>query len=227
MLRGLDDAFRRRRALLESRLSGAPPSLPEFGHFRSDFSGLPLHVVRVSSTGEEGYELWAPWEDNPGKTKAMWESLLARAAGLGAVPCGTEALEMLRIEASIPRFLMVDTISSLASIDYRHDEWGVDVTVAGSQKGLMLPPGLSFNAVSEKALAASEIAALPRSFWSWAETAEPNQSGYFPYTPATNLFYGLREAISILVDEEALDNVFRRHARHGEARLTVRCMPGV
>jgi alanine-glyoxylate transaminase/serine-glyoxylate transaminase/serine-pyruvate transaminase len=120
-------------------------------------------------------------------------------------------------EAEHPALLMVDTISSLASIDYRHDEWGVDVTVAGSQKGLMLPPGLSFNAVSEKALAASEIAALPRSFWSWAEMVEPNQSGYFPYTPATNLFYGLREAISILVDEERLDNVFRRHARHGEA----------
>ena len=120
-------------------------------------------------------------------------------------------------EAEHPALLMVDTISSLASIDYRHDEWGVDVTVAGSQKGLMLPPGLSFNAVSEKALAASKIAALPRSFWSWAEMLEPNQSGYFPYTPATNLFYGLRESISILVDEEGLDNVFRRHARHGEA----------
>ncbi len=120
-------------------------------------------------------------------------------------------------EAEHPALLMVDTISSLASIDYRHDEWGVDVTVAGSQKGLMLPPGLSFNAVSEKALAASKIAALPRSFWSWAEMLEPNQSGYFPYTPATNLFYGLRESISILADEEGLDNVFRRHARHGEA----------
>ena len=120
-------------------------------------------------------------------------------------------------EAKHPALLMVDTISSLASIDYRHDEWGVDVTVAGSQKGLMLPPGLSFNAVSEKALAASKVAALPRSFWSWAEMLEPNQSGYFPYTPATNLFYGLRESISILVDEEGLDNVFRRHVRHGEA----------
>jgi alanine-glyoxylate transaminase/serine-glyoxylate transaminase/serine-pyruvate transaminase len=112
---------------------------------------------------------------------------------------------------------MVDTISSLASIDYRHDEWGVDVTVAGSQKGLMLPPGLSFNAVSEKALAASKTAALPRSFWSWEEMLEPNKSGYFPYTPATNLLYGLREAISMLVDDEGLDNVFCRHARHAEA----------
>jgi alanine-glyoxylate transaminase/serine-glyoxylate transaminase/serine-pyruvate transaminase len=119
-------------------------------------------------------------------------------------------------EAKHPALLMVDTISSLASIDYRHDEWGVDVTVAGSQKGLMLPPGLSFNAVSEKALAASKTAALPRSFWSWEEMLEPNHSGYFPYTPATNLLYGLREAISML-EEEGLDNVFCRHARHAEA----------
>ena len=120
-------------------------------------------------------------------------------------------------EAEHPALLMVDTISSLASIDYRHDEWGVDVTVAGSQKGLMLPPGLSFNAVSEKALAASKTAGLPRSFWSWEEMLEPNKSGYFPYTPATNLLYGLREAISMLVDDEGLDNVFCRHARHAEA----------
>jgi alanine-glyoxylate transaminase/serine-glyoxylate transaminase/serine-pyruvate transaminase len=111
---------------------------------------------------------------------------------------------------------MVDTISSLASIDYRQDEWRVDVTVAGSQKGLMLPPGLSFNAVSEKALAASQTATLPRSFWSWEEMLEPNRSGYFPYTPATNLLYGLREAISML-HEEGLDQVFCRHARHAEA----------
>jgi folate-binding protein YgfZ len=94
----------RSHALLESSLGGAPPSLPEFGHFRSDLSGLPLHVVRLSSTGEEGYELWAPWENDPGKTKVMWETLLAKAAGLGAVPCGTEALEILRIEAGIPRY---------------------------------------------------------------------------------------------------------------------------
>ena len=119
-------------------------------------------------------------------------------------------------EAEHPALLMVDTISSLASIDYRQDEWRVDVTVAGSQKGLMLPPGLSFNAVSEKALAASQTATLPRSFWSWEEMLEPNQSGYFPYTPATNLLYGLREAISML-HEEGLDQVFCRHARHAEA----------
>jgi alanine-glyoxylate transaminase/serine-glyoxylate transaminase/serine-pyruvate transaminase len=118
--------------------------------------------------------------------------------------------------AAHPALLMVDTISSLASIDYRHDEWGVDVTVAGSQKGLMLPPGLSFNAVSAKALAASKTAKLPRSYFSWDEMLVPNQSGFFPYTPATNLLYGLREALQMLM-EEGLDNVFARHARHGEA----------
>jgi alanine-glyoxylate transaminase / serine-glyoxylate transaminase / serine-pyruvate transaminase len=113
--------------------------------------------------------------------------------------------------------LMVDTISSLGSIDYRHDEWGVDVTVAGSQKGLMLPPGLSFNAVSDKALAASQSAKLPRSYWSWEEMLAPNKSGFFPYTPATNLLYGLRVALKMLIEEEGLHNVFKRHARHAEA----------
>jgi alanine-glyoxylate transaminase/serine-glyoxylate transaminase/serine-pyruvate transaminase len=112
--------------------------------------------------------------------------------------------------------LMVDTISSLASIDYRHDEWGVDVTVAGSQKGLMLPPGLSFNAVSDKALAASKQARLPRSYWAWDEMLASGKSGYFPYTPATNLLYGLREALAML-EEEGLENVFTRHQRHAEA----------
>jgi alanine-glyoxylate transaminase / serine-glyoxylate transaminase / serine-pyruvate transaminase len=119
--------------------------------------------------------------------------------------------------AGHPALFMVDTISSLASIDYRHDEWGVDVTVGGSQKGLMLPPGLSFNAVSAKALAASRSARLPRSFWDWGEMIASNKDGYFPYTPATNLLYGLREALTMLLDEEGLDNVFARHQRHAEA----------
>jgi alanine-glyoxylate transaminase/serine-glyoxylate transaminase/serine-pyruvate transaminase len=118
--------------------------------------------------------------------------------------------------ASHPALLMVDTISSLASIDYRHDEWGVDVTVGGSQKGLMLPPGLSFNAISPKALDASKGAGLARSFWDWAEMLGANASGFFPYTPATNLLYGLREAIHML-EEEGLSNVFARHDRHAEA----------
>jgi len=116
-----------------------------------------------------------------------------------------------------PALFMADTISSLASIDYRHDEWGVDVTVAGSQKGLMLPPGLSFNCISPKALAASQTARLPRSYWAWEEMLASGKSGFFPYTPATNLLYGLREALAMLLDEEGLDAVFARHQRHAEA----------
>jgi alanine-glyoxylate transaminase/serine-glyoxylate transaminase/serine-pyruvate transaminase len=119
--------------------------------------------------------------------------------------------------AKHPALYFVDTISSLASIDYRHDEWGVDVTVAGSQKGLMLPPGLSFNCISAKALAASKTAKLPRAYWAWDEMLANGKSGYFPYTPATNLLYGLREALTMLLDEEGLDAVFARHQRHGEA----------
>ncbi len=123
--------------------------------------------------------------------------------------------------AGHPALLLVDTISSLGSVDYRHDEWGVDVTVAGSQKGLMLPPGLSFNAISEKALAASKTARLPRSYWDWSEMIAVNANGYFPYTPATNLLYGLHEAIAML-NEEGLDQVFARHMRHAHAtRLAV------
>jgi alanine-glyoxylate transaminase/serine-glyoxylate transaminase/serine-pyruvate transaminase len=121
-----------------------------------------------------------------------------------------------------PALLMVDTISSLASIDYRHDAWRVDVTVAGSQKGLMLPPGLSFNAISEKALAAGKTAKLPRSYWDWQEMLKHNRAGFFPYTPATNLLWGLREAL-LMLHEEGLPNVFRRHDRHAEAtRAAVR-----
>ncbi len=115
-----------------------------------------------------------------------------------------------------PALLMVDTISSLASIDYRHDEWGVDVTVGGSQKGLMLPPGLGFNAVSDKALAAAKAAKLPKSYFGWEEMLAANKDGFFPYTPATNLLYGLAEAIDML-HEEGLAHVFARHDRHAEA----------
>ena len=115
-----------------------------------------------------------------------------------------------------PALFMVDTISSLGSMDYRHDEWGVDVTVGGSQKGLMLPPGLSFNAIGTKALAASKNARLARSYFDWSEMLASNAKGYFPYTPATNLLYGLHEALAMLA-EEGLDHVFARHARHAEA----------
>jgi len=121
-----------------------------------------------------------------------------------------------------PALLIVDTISSLASTEYRHDEWEVDVTIAGSQKGLMLPPGISFNAISEKAIAANKRAKLPRSYWDWQEMLKPNQTGFFPFTPATNMLYGLREAL-LMLQEEGLPNVFRRHDRHAQAaRAAVR-----
>ncbi|WP_277030891.1 aminotransferase class V-fold PLP-dependent enzyme [Actinacidiphila oryziradicis] len=125
-------------------------------------------------------------------------------------------------EAGHPALLLVDTISSLGSIDYRHQEWGVDVTVSCSQKGLMLPPGLGFNAVSEKALDAAERARLPRSYWDWTPILQANERGYYPYTPATNMLYGLREAL-LMLEEEGLPNVFARHDRHAEAtRAAVR-----
>ena len=115
-----------------------------------------------------------------------------------------------------PALLMVDTISSLGSVDYRHDDWGVDVTVGGSQKGLMLPPGLSFNAVSEKALAANKVSTSLKNFWAWDEMIANNKNGFFPYTPATNMLYALSAAIDML-HEEGLDNVFARHERHAQA----------
>src|ERR1700678_41735 len=118
--------------------------------------------------------------------------------------------------AGHPALLMVDTISSLASTDYRHDEWGVDATIGGAQKGLMLPPGMSFNAVSDKAMAASKTSKLPKSFFAWDDMLNMNKIGFFPYTPATNMLQGLAVAIEML-HEEGLDNVFARHARLAEA----------
>jgi len=115
-----------------------------------------------------------------------------------------------------PALFMVDTISSLGSMEYRHDDWKVDVSVGGSQKGMMLPPGMSFNAISQKALDASKTAKLPKCYWDWNDMLSTNQNGFFPYTPATNLFYAMDEALNI-VDEQGLDNIIARHDRHGEA----------
>jgi alanine-glyoxylate transaminase / serine-glyoxylate transaminase / serine-pyruvate transaminase len=124
--------------------------------------------------------------------------------------------------AGHPALYLVDTISSLGSVDYRHDEWQVDVTVSGSQKGLMLPPGISFNAVSDKAIEASRTARMPRSYWDWQPILAANANGFWPYTPATNILYGLREALTML-HEEGLPNVYARHRRHAEAtRAAVR-----
>jgi alanine-glyoxylate transaminase/serine-glyoxylate transaminase/serine-pyruvate transaminase len=118
--------------------------------------------------------------------------------------------------AGHPALLLVDAISSLGSMDFRHDEWGVDVSIAGSQKGLMLPPGLGFNAISDKAMAAFKTARLPRAYWDWQMMLGQNKIGFFPYTPATNLLYGLRESLN-MIREEGLENVFARHERHAES----------
>ena len=127
-----------------------------------------------------------------------------------------DALRTAMTRIGHPALLIVDAVSSLGSIDFRQDEWEVDVTVVGSQKGLMLPPGLGFNAVSEKALAASRNAKLPRNYWDWRPIVEQNRAGFFPYTPATNLLFALREALRLL-HEEGLENVFARHDRHARA----------
>ena len=132
------------------------------------------------------------------------------------VTSSVKAVRAAMKRAQHPALLLVDVISSLASIDFRHDEWEVDVSIGGSQKGMMLPPGLGFNAISEKALAASKTAKLPRSYWEWEPMLAQNKTGFFPYTPATNMLFALRESLNML-REEGLQNVFKRHERHGEA----------
>ena len=158
-------------------------------------------------------------EDRDHKIKAVGVVQNETSSG---VMSSIGAVRQAMDRAKHPALLLVDAISSLGCIEMKHDEWGVDVTVAGSQKGLMLPPGLGLNAISEKALAASKTAKLPRSYWDWQPMLAQNVTGYFPYTPATNLLYGLKEAQQML-REEGLPNVFRRHQRHGEAtRLAVK-----
>ena len=151
--------------------------------------------------------------DTDGKIKAV--CVVHNETSTGSTSAIAEVRAAIDI-VSHDALLLVDTISSLASIDFRHDEWGVDVTVSGSQKGLMLPPGLSFNAVSEKALSVSKASGMRRSYWDWSEQIAANADGAFPYTPATNLLYGLAEAIDML-HEEGLDAVFARHDRHAAA----------
>ena len=196
--------------------------MAETGHFATLWQKMAARLglnVEFLSTD------WRHGADPDAIEKRLRDDSAKRIKALGVVHNETSTGVTSRIAdvrrameaAGHPALLMVDTISSLASIDYRHDEWGVDVTVAGSQKGLMLPPGLSFNCISPKALAASKSARLPRSYWAWDEMIANGKGGYFPYTPATNLLYGLREALTMLLDEEGLDAVFARHQRHGEA----------
>ena len=208
-------------ALVNALSPGERVLMFETGHFASLWhkmaTKLGLSVDLVPTDWRRGVDPAAVeaklGEDREHRIKAVCvvhnETSTGVTSRIGAIRKAIDA-------AGHPALYMVDTISSLASIDYRHDEWGVDVTVAGSQKGLMLPPGLSFNCVSEKASRASRTAALPRSYWAWDEMLSNNKSGYFPYTPATNLLYGLRESLAML-EEEGLQNVFARHARHAES----------
>ena len=152
-------------------------------------------------------------KDAEGKIKAV--CVVHNETSTGSTSRIKEVRNVMNL-ANHEALLMVDTISGLASMEYEHDDWGVDVTISGSQKGLMLPPGLSFNAISERAILTSKKSGMQRSYWDWEEQIEANKSGSFPYTPATNLLYGLKEAINML-HEEGLENVFKRHGRHAKA----------
>ena len=216
-------------ALVNTLSPGDPVLMCETGHFSTLWTemarrlGLEVEVLEGDwRTGADPARIEARLaEDRDRKIKAVAvvhnETSTGVTSRIGAVRAALDA-------AGHPALLLVDTISSLASIDYRHDEWSVDVTIGGSQKGLMLPPGLGFNAVSDKALAASKSAGMARSYWEWEAMLGANRTGFFPYTPATNLLYGLAEAIDMLL-EEGLGNVFRRHDRHAEAtRRAVRAL---
>jgi alanine-glyoxylate transaminase/serine-glyoxylate transaminase/serine-pyruvate transaminase len=208
-------------ALVNTMSPGDKILMPETGHFAS------LWRAMAQKLGLEPIIIGGDW-----RIGAEPDAIAARLAedkehAIKAV-CVVQnetstgcASPIQKIRAAInsvghPALYMVDTISSLASIDMRMDEWGVDVIVAGSQKGLMLPPGLSFNGVSEKALAASKNSALRKSYWDWAEMIGPNKNGFFPYTPATNLLYGLAAALD-MIEEQGLEAIFARHNRHAEA----------
>ena len=208
-------------ALVNTLSPGDKVLMFETGHFAALWCelarrlGLQIEVVSGDwRSGVEANEVERRLSDDRDRTiKAV--AIVHNETSTG-VTSNVAAVRAGMNRAGHPALLLVDTISSLASIDYRHDEWGVDVTVGGSQKGLMLPPGLSFNAISEKALAASQASMLPKSYWAWDPMLKANKNGFFPYTPATNLLFGLREAIAML-KEEGLDNVFARHIRHAHA----------
>ena len=205
-------------ALVNTLSAGDRVLMAETGHFATLWQKL---AARARTGSRVPARRLAPWRrprgDREAPARRRRASASRRSAWCTTKPRPAWSRASQRCSKAIdasghPALLMVDTISSLASLDYRHDEWGVDVTVAGSQKGLMLPPGLSFNCISAKALAASKTARLPRSYWAWDEMLSNGKTGYFPYTPATNLLYGLREA---------LDHA----ARRGRPRRRVRAAP--
>lgn len=193
----------------------------ETGHFSSLWKGMaekwglrPTMIPGDWRTGADPEKIRAALEDDTDhRFKAVCVVHNETSTGVTSrIPEIRAAIDA----ADHPALFMVDTISSLGSVDYRHDEWGVDVTVSGSQKGLMLPPGLSFNAVSDKALAAHETSTLPKSVWNWTEMLAAGKNGMTPYTPNTNILYGLKESLRILA-EEGMENVFARHIRFGRA----------
>ena len=207
-------------ALLNTLSPGDKVLMYETGHFATLWKTIavklglePEFIGSDWRSGADAKAIEARLRDDKGHTiKAV--CVVHNETSTGA----TSRIDKVRkaIDAAKhPALLMVDTISSLGSIDYRHDDWGVDVTVGGSQKGLMLPPGLGFNAVSQKALAANKTGKLPKSYFAWDDMLASNKDGFFPYTPATNLLYGLAEAVDML-HEEGLDRVFARHNRHAE-----------
>ena len=208
-------------ALVNTLAAGDKALMVETGHFASLWSGLAtrlgIKAELIETDWRSGVDPNVIEErlraDSAHTIKALCvvhnETSTGATSRIGEVRAAMDA-------AGHPALLLVDTISGLASADFQFDEWQVDVAIAGSQKGLMLPPGLSFNAISEKALEASRQSGIPRSYWSWDKMLKPNENGYFPYTPATNLLYGLVESIDML-HEEGLDKVFARHNRHAEA----------
>ena len=208
-------------ALVNTLSPGDKVLMFETGHFatlwRNMAAALGLEVDFVPTDWRHGVDPGVVEEklveDRHHRIKSVMVVHNETSTGVTSrIPLIREAMDRV----NHPALLMVDTISSLASIEYRHEQWGVDVTVGCSQKGLMLPPGLGLNAVSEKALHASGSAKLPRSFWDWEAMLSANKQGFYPYTPATNLLYGLQEAI-LMLEEEGLQNVFERHQRHAEA----------
>jgi alanine-glyoxylate transaminase / serine-glyoxylate transaminase / serine-pyruvate transaminase len=214
-------------ALVNALSAGDTVLMYETGHFASLWKKMaenlglrPEFIVGDWRSGVDAALIEARLSEDKGHAiKAVCVVHNETSTGVTSnIPAVRRALDAARH----PALLLVDTISSLASIDYRHDEWGVDVTVAGSQKGLMLPPGLGFNALSEKAVAAAAHSKFPRSYWRWDEIIEANKGGYWHYTPSTNLLYGLSAALDQLL-AEGLPNVFARHRRHGDAtRAAVR-----
>lgn len=215
-------------ALCNTLSAGDHVLMFETGHFASLWQKMAVSLgLEPEFIGLPGIEGWRGGvradmiqarleQDSDHQIKAVCVVHNETSTGVTSdIPAVRQAIDA----AGHPALLLVDTISGLASADYRHDEWGVDVTISGSQKGLMLPPGISFNALSPKAIEASQRGGLPRSFWAWDEIIEMNKTGYWPYTPNTNLLYGLSEALDMILGE-GLDNVFARHQRLAHACRT-------